>query len=250
MLKYCVHIHGKVKVESLNLSNTFYTYEDRICPLHLTDPTILTIKCSGQLFTSTRGMYTCIGVCICSDECVWAQQYVRHLEPAVGPDPRYRNCKHQTVELNQLIPHITHMLELRGASLGPHGITALPPPQSIIHMRYQMYGRGLKTATNTNHWILENPASCRHLALRIHVTYMTGGGPRDLKLKNSWSYKNHQRQEFKPQGHRRYWRLGKTNKPAESGENGACHNPGTIRFIINQGHVIPLNTPRTMWRAI
>lgn len=120
-------------------------------------------------------MYTCIGVCICSDECVWAQQYVRHLEPAVGPDPRYRNCKHQTVELNQLIPHITHMLELRGASLGPHGITALPPPQSIIHMRYQMYGRGLKTATNTNHWILENPASCRHLALRIHVTYMTGG---------------------------------------------------------------------------
>lgn len=33
-----------------------------------------------------------------------------------------------SLELNQLIPHITHMVELEGASVGPQGIAALPPP--------------------------------------------------------------------------------------------------------------------------
>lgn len=62
------------------------------------------------------------------------------------------NCKHQTLELNQLIPHITHMVELGGASLGPHGVT-----QSTTHLWYQMYGRGLKTAPNTKDRIPEEP---------------------------------------------------------------------------------------------
>ncbi len=110
-------------------------------------------------------------------ECSSEQQYARHGEPAVGPDPQYRNCKHQTLELNQFIPHITHMLEFGGASLGPHGITALPQPtphhhpdQSIIHMQYQMYGRGLETATNTKYLRTQPCADMKHSGSMSHTS--------------------------------------------------------------------------------
>lgn len=66
------------------------------------------------------------------------------------------------LELNQLIPHITDMLELL---LGPMVSQLYPPTQSTTHMQYQMHGRGLKTAHYTNHQIPENPAWCKHKAL-------------------------------------------------------------------------------------
>lgn len=58
------------------------------------------------------------------DECVGEHQYARHGGPAVDPGPSVRGtAAHQTLELNQLIPRITHM-----ASLGPpRGIGALQP---------------------------------------------------------------------------------------------------------------------------
>lgn len=68
--------------------------------------------------------------------------------------------------------HQTHVLGWR-ASLGPHGITALPPTQATTHMWYQMYGRGFKTPTIE---YLRTPPNAQHEEPRIHVTYMTDWG--------------------------------------------------------------------------